>query len=93
METNKKQVGLTSLVVAGLLAGGIGLHSQDAKADKEGFEKCAGIAKKGMNDCGANGHSCAGKAAKDGDSKEWLYVADGTCEKIVGGKLVKPKKL
>jgi uncharacterized membrane protein len=90
MEINKRQMGLTSLVVAGLLAGT--LHAQDARADKEGFEKCGGIVKKGMNDCGANGHSCAGKAVKDGDSKEWLYVAEGTCEKIIGGKLVKPKK-
>ncbi len=26
------------------------------------LEKCAGIAKKGMNDCGAKGHECSGKA-------------------------------
>lgn len=90
METNKKQ--LTSLVVAGLLVGGLGLHAQDAMAAKEGFEKCAGIVKKGMNDCGAKGHSCSGKSVKDGDPDEWIYVPEGTCEKIVGGKLVKPKK-
>ena len=89
---NKNQLGLTSLLVAGILAAGMSVQSQEAKAGKEGFEKCAGIAKKGMNDCGANGHSCAGKAAKDGDVNEWVYVAEGTCEKIVGGKLVKPKK-
>ena len=58
-----------------------------AHAGKEGYEKCQGIAKAGQNDCGANGHSCAGQAAVDGDPNEWVYVPEGTCEKIVGGVL------
>lgn len=87
MQNYKKQIGLTSLVVAGLLAGG--LTTANAMGDSKGKEKCAGIVKKGMNDCGANGHSCAGKAVKDNDPKEWIYVEKGTCEKIKGGKLVK----
>ncbi len=28
-----------------------------------------------------------GKAKKDGDPKEWLYVPTGTCNKIVGGSV------
>jgi uncharacterized membrane protein len=60
------------------------MDGMDAKGAKE---KCYGIAKAGKNDCGANGHSCAGQAAKDGDGKEWIYVPKGTCEKIVGGSL------
>ena len=59
--------------------------SDDAFAGKEGFEKCAGVAKAGKNDCGANGHSCAGQAATDGDANEWVYVPEGTCDKLVGG--------
>ena len=58
---------------------------------KEGFEKCAGIAKAGQNDCAANGHSCAGQAKKDGDANEWVYVPTGTCAKIVGGSVVSKK--
>jgi uncharacterized membrane protein len=61
-----------------------GMDGKDAKGAKE---KCYGIAKAGKNDCGANGHSCAGQAAKDGDGKEWIHVPKGTCEKIVGGSL------
>lgn len=60
------------------------------------WEKCAGIAKAGKNDCGAlNGsHNCAGHATADNDENEWLYVPKGTCEKITGGvvKAVKPAK-
>ena len=54
--------------------------------------KCRGIAKKGQNDCGANGHGCGGKATKDNDPNEWVYVPAGLCEKIAGGIVVKPKK-
>lgn len=62
--------------------------AMDGKDGKAGAkEKCYGVAKAGKNDCGANGHSCAGQAAKDADGKEWIYVPKGTCEKIVGGSL------
>ena len=54
-----------------------------------GMEKCQGIAKKGMNDCGTSKHSCAGQATVDGDPEEWLYMPKGTCDKIVGGVVKK----
>ncbi len=60
-------------------------HAKPAWADKVEAVKCKGVAKKGMNDCGANGHSCGGKAAKDNDPEEWVFVPKGLCEKI-GGK-------
>lgn len=59
--------------------------------------KCAGIAKKGKNHCGANGHACNGLSAKDPnikdfDKNEWIYVREGVCNatpgKIVGKKRV-----
>ena len=75
--------------IAGLLA--LGLTSGTALAAKDGMEKCADIAKAGQNDCGTSKHSCAGQATKDGDKEEWLYVAKGTCEKIVGGSVVAKK--
>lgn len=55
--------------------------------------KCKGIAKKGGNDCGANGHDCGGMAKKDNDPNEWVYVPEGLCEKITGGVVVSTKKI
>ncbi|NEO58413.1 MAG: DUF2282 domain-containing protein [Okeania sp. SIO3B5] len=88
---NKKLVvasAITGVLAVGLTTFG---NSQEALAGKEGMEKCAGIVKAGKNDCGANGHDCAGKAAKDSDPNEWIYVAEGTCEKIVGAKIYVPE--
>ena len=60
------------------------------------WEKCAGIVKAGMNDCGSlNGsHQCAGQATSDNSKHEWVYVPAGTCTKIPGGSVaaVKPAK-
>jgi len=54
--------------------------------------KCAGIVKKGKNHCGANGHTCGGKAAVDFDKNEWIYVRAEVCNatagRIVGKKIV-----
>lgn len=90
---------LVNSTVAGIVALGSVIASTGAVAvpDQPKFwEKCAGIAKKGLNDCGAlNGkHSCSGQATMDNDPQEWLYVPKGTCAKIVGGKAgkVKPAK-
>ena len=72
--------------IASLLAMGM---SGTAVAAKEEMEKCAGIVKAGMNDCGTAKHSCAGQAAKDADKDEWVYLPKGTCGKIVGATVVK----
>ena len=57
------------------------------------WEKCAGIAKAGKNDCGSldGKHGCAGHAKVDNDPNEWVYVPGGTCEKITGGSVAKVK--
>lgn len=73
--------------IAGALALGLAATSPSAMAGKPGFEKCQGVAKAGMNDCGTSKHSCAGQAAVDADAEEWVYVPEGTCNKIVGGKV------
>ncbi|MFK7827113.1 MAG: DUF2282 domain-containing protein [Oligoflexales bacterium] len=59
--------------------------------------KCAGIAKKGKNHCGANGHSCNGQSAKDPkikdfDKNEWIYVRKEVCD-ATPGKIVGKKKV
>ena len=81
----------TSVAAASILAVALASNSAVSHAGKEGFEKCQGIVKAGQNDCGANGHACAGYAKVDNDPNEWVYVPEGTCDKIVGGT-VKMKK-
>jgi len=75
-----------AILTAALIASPVSAH-----AGKEGYEKCQGIVKAGQNDCGANGHACAGYAKVDNDPNEWIYVPEGTCEKIVGAKVKAPK--
>ena len=53
-------------------------------------EKCYGVVKAGKNDCQTSSHACAGQNKTDGEGMSWIYVPQGTCEKIVGGTL-KPK--
>ena len=78
---------LINAAVAGVIALGLGAVTQPASAAKEGAEKCQGIVKAGMNDCGTSQHACAGQAKVDNDAEEWIYVPKGTCEKIAGGKV------
>ena len=78
---------LMSTAMAGILAVGMTAATESAFAGKEGMEKCTGVVKAGMNDCGTSKHACAGQAKEDGSAKEWVYVPVGTCNKIVGGKV------
>ncbi len=82
-------------IAAGLVSMALGVNvSAHAVPDQpEAWEKCLGVAKAGKNDCGATdgSHGCAGQAAEDNDPKEWIYVPEGTCEKIAGGKVFKVK--
>lgn len=81
---------LISAALAGVMA--LGLGTAENAAAKEGFEKCAGIVKAGMNDCGTSKHACAGQAAVDSDPEEWIFVPTGTCRKIAGGTLKEPAR-
>lgn len=83
-----KQAALASVLAAGSLAATAGVPEQP-----KAWEKCAGIAKAGQNDCGSlNGtHGCGGYAETDNDANEWVYVPAGICEKIAGGKVVATK--
>jgi uncharacterized membrane protein len=90
---------ILNATLAGILAVGTSMMSGTAAAvpdQPREWEKCAGIAKAGMNDCGAlNGkHQCAGQATMDNADHEWVYVPAGTCTKITGGTVaaVKPAK-
>jgi uncharacterized membrane protein len=82
----------TSLIIAtamsSVLAIGLNTYSPIANAAETETEKCAGIVKAGQNDCGANGHKCAGMSKKDKDPNEWVALPKGTCNKIVGAKTI-----
>ena len=85
--------------LAGVMAVSTVLLATNANAVPENpkqWEKCAGIANQGMNDCGAldGKHSCAGQAKIDNADNEWVYVPKGTCTKITGGFVaaIKPAK-
>jgi uncharacterized membrane protein len=78
--------------IAGLIAIGFAASvAAQPVVQKDGTEKCYGVAKGGQNDCGTAKHACAAQGAKaDNDPTEWKYVAKGTCEKM-GGKTAAPK--
>lgn len=75
-----KQSGLSTMALA-IIASSTAMMTSPAQALVE--EKCYGIAKKALNDCGANGHACAGQARVDNDPEEWIYVPQGTCTQFV----------
>ncbi len=75
---------LAGVFALGVMAAG---NAVAADADKE---KCYGVVKAAKNDCGAQGHSCAGQATKDGAANEWVYVPKGLCDKLVSGTTTKP---
>lgn len=85
--TKKCLLGLC--VVAGILGLSTSVMSGPPAAPKV-WEKCAGVAMKGKNDCGSinKTHKCAGKAKVNRSPHEWVYVPEGTCDKI-GGKVYK----
>lgn len=88
--------GQGSHIAAGLMALALTTAAGTANAvpdQPKEWEKCAGIAKAGQNDCGATdgSHSCASQAKTDLSAIEWVYVPAGTCEKIVGGVVVAKK--
>lgn len=80
------QISATLIGTFGLISTA-GAHPAPAWAKKGDIvEKCQGVAKKGQNDCTANGHGCGGLAKTDNDPQEWVFTPEGLCQKI-GGKV------
>ena len=92
---------ILSTSAAGVAAiAGMALTAGVARADAPSWaspgsviEKCAGIARAGQNDCGANGHDCAGHAERDNDPNEWVYVPQGVCANIAGGRVIGTRRI
>jgi len=83
---NKKHLLVAALLGASTVATGAGHGVPVPDAPKE-WEKCAGVVKAGMNDCGSldGAHACSGHAKADNLDTEWVYLPAGTCAKITGG--------
>lgn len=71
--------------------GALTLGANALAADAPKMEKCAGIVKAGKNDCQTSSSACAGTAKKDAQKDAWIYVPQGTCDKIVGGTVLSKK--
>jgi uncharacterized membrane protein len=80
--SDKSRTMVASALTALLALGGIATSHSAKAAD---FEKCAGIAAAGKNDCGTAVSACAGTAKQDRDAHAWVLVPKGTCSKIAGG--------
>ena len=88
---------LLRLAISGALTlSGAALASSAWAAD-DNKEQCAGIVKAGQNDCATATNACHGHVSNDASPDAWIYVPKGTCERIVGARVVRvtdptPKK-
>lgn len=80
---------LLTTAIGSLIA--LGLTGTASAADAPKMEKCYGISKADKNDCQTSSTACAGTAKKDGQKDAWIYVPQGTCDKIVGASLTAKK--
>jgi uncharacterized membrane protein len=87
-----KQSSLLQLAISGVLALAGTAYASSAAAAADDKEQCAGIAKAGKNDCATSANACHGHVTTDGNSEAWIYLPKGTCERIVGGRVVQVKE-
>jgi uncharacterized membrane protein len=79
---------LLRAAMTGLLALGAAGAATSALADHH-QEQCAGVIKAGKNDCATSTNACHGHVTSDSNPEAWIYVPTGTCERIVGARVVK----
>jgi uncharacterized membrane protein len=94
MSTNKSAV---RLAITSVLALSTAAFISTASAADDSKEQCAGIIKAGKNDCATATNACHGHVESDSNPNAWIYVPKGTCERLVGGRVVQvtdptPKK-
>jgi uncharacterized membrane protein len=85
------------LAITSVLAFASSAFVSTAIAANDDQEQCAGVIKAGKNDCATSTNACHGHVNKDADPQAWIYVPKGTCERLVGARIVKvvdptPKK-
>lgn len=79
---------LLRAAMASLLAIGASTAATSALADHH-QEQCAGVIKAGKNDCATSTNACHSHVTTDNNPEAWIYLPTGTCEKIVGARVVK----
>jgi uncharacterized membrane protein len=62
-------------------------NSQAFAATHSKMEKCYGVVKAGMNDCQTATTKCASSSTKDNQADAFVFLPQGMCNRIVGGKL------
>jgi uncharacterized membrane protein len=77
------------LAITSMLALAGSAFVSTAYAADENKEQCAGIIKAGKNDCATPTNACHGHVTTDSNPNAWIYVPKGTCERLVGGRVVK----
>ena len=83
-----RQSSMLRLAISGVLAlSGAALTSTALAAD-DSKEQCAGIVKAGKNDCATTTNACHGHVTADSNAEAWIYVPKGTCDRILGGRVV-----
>jgi uncharacterized membrane protein len=81
---------LLRTAMASLLAIGASITATAALADDhDGQEQCAGVIKAGKNDCATSTNACHSHVTTDSNPEAWIYLPTGTCEKIVGARVIK----
>ena len=78
---------ILAAAIGGLVAFAGPAFCADDAAKKPAVEKCFGVTKAAKNECAGAAHSCTGLSKKDGDTKDWINVPKGTCERLVNGSL------
>ncbi|MBI1216658.1 MAG: DUF2282 domain-containing protein [Alphaproteobacteria bacterium] len=73
------------ILSAAALAAFVALSLAPAAQAAGSQEKCYGVVKAGHNDCKTAAHACAGHAAKDGSTSDFVLVPKGLCAKLVNG--------
>ena len=82
--THLLRTAMTSLLAIGAVSIAASASAEEAKQ-----EQCAGVIKAGKNDCATSANACHGHVTTDSHPEAWIYVPAGTCERIVGARVVK----
>src|SRR5262245_32074111 len=80
---------LLRTAVTGVIALGVFAVASPSFAADKNMEQCAGVVKAGKNDCATSANACHGHVETDANPEAWIYVPKGTCERIVGARVVK----
>jgi uncharacterized membrane protein len=85
---NKQTAAIRLAITSVLALSGAAFSASALADDNSNKEQCAGIIKAGKNDCATATNACHGHVKADADPMAWIYVPKGTCERLVGGRIV-----